>query len=302
MEVKVTYNLARWVVSQRVQRNRYHVNPAIVLLDTWCRLKALAGYSSVIKDIDGCNALAFLEVKSKKTLYKRLADMQAMGWLSHCGSRVELVAWKKLHHLVGMGYKQEFYTKPQKIATEKTTHYWIYGAEIAENKAKQAYSVNKKIEENHEVKADMYNALRQSGADIQRCESDSAYLCNQLLKLYINGFIYGGSAIYPLLTEIRPDTNRSVVRLGMVYNDCLGELRKLSEQERLRYAMRGAYVKRQLVAQQLGKVQKGGKMESLCRQRNKHCKVLYKRSTNSTSQYICDDIAPRFWSPTQPTA
>lgn len=288
-------------------RKDYRINSAIKLVDTWCRLKALAGYSSVIKDVYALDTFDALEC-CPKTMRTRLCELQKLGWLTVSYKQVVLVAWKRLHHLLGMNFIPEWFVKPPKLDNEKTTHYWVYSAEIHANKESQTYMVCRKVAKNHAVEAEFYNELKGAGADIERCESDGQYLCAQLLKLYVNGFVNGGSASYELLRDIRPDTNRGILRLGIVYNDQDGDIepRKLSEADRLRYSMRGAYVKRMLVKEKLATVQQGGTVQSECRQRNKHCTVKYnKGETAAAKKYgafttftrLCDDTVPRLAPP-----
>jgi hypothetical protein len=295
LQFKITYNLSKWAVKQRQQHVERVVNPVIPLVDTWCRLKAIAGQSGCIKDYKSQlpAILPLLEI-CKKTLGSRLLEMERLGWISESIINIRLTSWHHIHLINGLKYDTNFFIKPQKIKEEKTTHYWIYLAESEDNKARQAYCISKQVNENHTIKADVYNQLKSmDGIDFQRCETDSKYLSATLFSLYKQSFV-SGSAIHDILVKIRPDTSRSVVKMGAVYNDdYYTHIKKLNRATKARYAMQGCYVKKKLKSEMLAFIVPGGTLESDTRQRNTDCHVRYNKHCQTTFTALCDTITAR---------
>jgi hypothetical protein len=295
MQIKITYQLARHVVTQRQQHRRYYVNRQLGLFDTWCRLKALSGYSSVIqgwqKQLSDSHGI--LDI-STTVLYRRLQALRAEGWLDFYSDKIILISWAELHRRMGLKYDKQFFTH-NLIQEKKQKFYWIYLAESQTNKARQAYMVAKQVNKNHSVKATVYNELvKDSSVDIALCESNPQYLCDKLQSLYKDGFINGGSEIYETLVRIRPFTSRSSTGMGKEYHGDITHTGKLEQHVKSRYSVLGAYIKQRmssaLVSQNVGV----RTLESEARQRNPYCFVKWNKHNFTTFHAFCDEIEPAF--------
>jgi hypothetical protein len=265
------------------------------LFDTWCRLKALSGYSSVIQGWQKqlTDSYAVLDI-STTVLYRRLQALRAEGWLDYGTEKITLISWAELHRRLGLKYDKQFFTH-NLIQEKKQKFYWIYLAEAQTNKARQAYCVSKKINKNHSVKATVYNELvKDENVDIALCESNPQYLCERLQSLYKDGFVNGGSNIYDTLVLIRPFTSRSSTGMGKEYHGDTTHTGKLEPHVKSRYSVLGAYIKQRmsstLVSQNVGE----RTLESEARQRNPYCFVKWNKYNFTTFHAFCDEIEPAF--------
>lgn len=229
---------------------------------------------------------------STTVLYRRLDALQREGWLTYVNDRITLKSWGDIHHLLGLNYKKDFFTHT--ITTDrKQRFYWVYLAEAMDNKARQAYSVIKKVTKNHAVKAEIVNAIKQDGRiDTGRCESDAAYFLQSLQGLYQSGFVHGGSDSYEILTAVRPFTTRSATGMGKAYNDDATPTRKLGATEKARYSMLGTYIKQAMARAMVAECVPIDTLESDGRARNPHCRVMWNKWNHTTFHAFCDDIRP----------
>jgi hypothetical protein len=293
LQIKITYNLARYAAAQRERhRGKYATNRFIGLVDTWCRLKAIAGQSGVIQGWQKQLADTSKVSISTTVLYRRLDALQREGWLTYVNDRITLKSWGDIHHMLGLPYKKEFFSHTT-TTDRKQRFYWVYLAEAMDNKARQAYSVIKKVTKNHAVKAEVYNAIKQDGRiDTERCESDAAYFLQSLQGLYKSGFVHGGSKSYETLTLIRPFTTRSATGMGKAYNEDFTPTGKLGPQEKARYSMLGTYIKKAMARAMVAESVPISTLESDARERNPHCRVMWNKWNHTTFHAFCDDIRP----------
>jgi hypothetical protein len=291
VQPKITYQLAAWATQQRYKGDSYAVNKVIGAVDTFCRLKTFAGVSSCVKNWRKRKAeIAEKCLISQSTLFRRMEWLHQQGWLNKDYSSLSLKSWHNVHELLEITYDKKFFTSPPKKENETHTHYWIYLAEIVNNKDRQDYMIIKKLNKNHNVKADLLAALKQQGVDINKCES-TTYLLNQLQQLYIKSFVVG-SNIHELLCAIRPDNNRSCVGMGKAWQpEIVSRLNRTSaKNEYDRLAMLASYVKKKMKTQGVAIIQRPGTIESELRQRNSECHVMYNKHNKTTFQALCDDI------------
>lgn len=294
MNPKITYQLAAWATQQRYKADVYQVNQVIGAVDLFCRLKAFAGVSSCIKQWRKRKAeiAAACEV-SQTTLFRRLTWLHSEGWIDKDYSSMSLKSWHNIHEQLSIPYDKQFFEYPAKSNdNEKRTFYWIYLAEIVDNQERQDYMIAKKLNKNHNVKAELFAAMQQRGVDLQQCEKSPSYLQAQLQALYIDSFV-NGSEIHDLLCVIRPDNNRSCVGMGKAWqsesNARLNRTTGKNEYDRL--AMLASYIKKKMKVQGIAIIQRPGTIESDVRGRNKDCYVMYNKRNKTTFQALCDDIS-----------
>lgn len=201
-----------------------------------------------------------------------------------------MLSWAEMHRRLGLRYDRNFFTHKTDTRT-KHRFYWIYLAEALDNRARQAYMIAKKVNKNHSVKATVYNELvKDSTVDIAQCESNPAYLCELLQKMYITGFIKGGSEIYGLLTAIRPFTSRSVTGMGKAYNDDIAPTNKLDPRTKCRYAMNGLYVKKAMAKAVIAQWIPQRHIVSEVRERNPYAQAKWNRYSFITFHAFCDEL------------
>lgn len=295
MTTKITYTLAAWATQQREVKSRYNTNAIIGAVDTFCRLKAFSGVSSCIHNWRKRKYEIALKCEiSTSTLMRRLTWLHDEGWIDKDRLSMRLQSWFTIHEHLGIAYDKIFFELPNKINNERRTFYWIYLAEIQDNKNRQAYMIIKKLNKNHELKAAIYAELKRKGIDIVMCEKSTGHFLIQLQNLYIDSFRFG-SEIHDILVSIRPDTNRSCIGLGKAWtNENHGRINR--HDNKLLYdrlSMQASYVKKKMVKQKVAVVQQTGTIESDVRSRNKDCYVMYNKAEKSTFQAFCDDIITR---------
>ncbi len=296
MQPKITYQLAAWATQQRFKNTVYNTNAVIGAVDTFSRLKAFAGVTSCIKTWRKRKAeIAQVCKVSQSTLFRRINWLQQQGFINKDYSTLTLKSWHNVHEQLQLPYTKQFFTHPliKENEKEKQPFYWIYLAEIVDNKSRQDYMIIKKLNKNHNVKADLLAALQQQGADMQQCSNNPAYLLNQLQALYIQSFVVG-TEIHDLLIAIRPDNNRSCVGMGKAWqSETKSRLnRTTGKNEYDRLAMQASYIKKKMKQQGIAIIQRPGTIESEIRGRNKECHVMYNKHNKTTFQALCDDIAP----------
>jgi hypothetical protein len=282
IQIRVRHALAAWALRQSRIVNKYNTNQIVRLLDIWCRLKAYAGDSGLIKQrLSKMQEIAAFCECSMNKLRPALNELKRMGWLHMDGFCIQLKSEKKIYELCGLEYHRKIdriFYKPEKIKDETHTHYWLYLADIADNKERQAYCFTQKLKLNPELKLWWYGVLQQQKISIQQAEKDNLLLAGAMLHLYRNNFHSKESEMFGWLVENRPDVNRGVLGMADAWNTA---------------PMNVVYVKKKMQEQLIAFVQKIGTIGSSHWSHNKHCRVMWNKHKKQTFQAFCDDIVPR---------
>lgn len=276
------------------RNEKYSINSAVKLLDIWCRLRAFAGHSTVIKQYKSQykDMLAFCECSINK-LKPALQALHDMGWINMDEYNMRVHSERHVYALCGLDYKKHIdrtYIKPPKINNEKTTYFWIYVADVSDNRHRQAYMFHKAVMQTPEKKLQVYAELRSQGFNPYKADEDPIWLANRMHAVYLESFHRNGSEMHDFLVENRPDVNRGVNGMAAAWNTCPQNV---------------SYIKKKMVLQGVAFVQKGGTVSSPHWARNKECHritkdgiemakgVLWNKRTQETFQCFCDDIVPR---------
>jgi hypothetical protein len=275
-------------------RKRYATNRTVRLLDIFCRLKAWAGQSGLIRDHrTKWQQMISLCTCSINKLKPAIKELQRMGWLyvdDHC---IKLHAWQTVYEKCELDYNKKIdriFTKPNRLENEQQTHYWLYLADIEDNRKRQAHTVLQFYLQNSHIKLWLYGIIQQSGTTIADAEKDPSKLLVILQNEYLKSFHSRESEMHSTLVEHRPDVNRSVHGMAYAWNTL---------------PMNVCYVKKKLQSQKLAFVQKIGTIASPGWSRNKFAHqrhtqdgvkpmgVMWNKVRKVTFQSFCDDIVAR---------
>jgi hypothetical protein len=291
---RYTHNPEKYVTERC---NNYRRNSSVKLLDIWCRLRAYVGISGKLPGYRGQlqQITAFCECSINK-LKPALKELHRMGWitLDEEANSMRITGESRVYALCELDYNRKIdriYTKPPKINNEKTSHFWLYVAEIDDNRKRQAYMFRKKMDRTSVGKLWIRAYLTKRGYDPQTIIKDPMQLAAIMKSVYIDSFTQGiDGDIHEILCEHRPDVNRSVSGMADAWNTSPQSV---------------SYIKRQIQRQALAVVQKIGTISSpeWCRNKFVHLAVkngktvakgvLWNGNKNCTFQAICDDIVPR---------
>lgn len=276
------------------RKDHHATNSMVRLLDIWCRLCAYAGQSTVIKQYKSQykDMTAFCECSINK-LKPALKELNRMGWINMDDYNMRIHSEKYVYSLCGLDFKKKTdrtYIKPEKIKDEKTTYFWLYVADVSDNRHRQAYMFHKAVMQTPEKKLQVYAELRSQGFNPYKAEDDPMWLAARMHAVYLESFHRNGSEMHDFLVENRPDVNRSVNGMAAAWDTCPQNV---------------SYIKKQMVLQGIAFIQKGGTVSSPHWARNKECHritkdgiemargVLWNKRTQETFQAFCDDIVPR---------
>lgn len=267
-------------VTQRPEQ--YAKNPMIKLVDIWCRLRAYAGATGLIKERRSkMIEMAVLCECSINKLRPALKELHRMDWLHVDDYCIQVKSEKHVYALCQLDFNKKIdrtFSKTQKLQDEKQTHYWIYLADIDDNRKRQAFVFFKKIMQSPELKMWVYGHVQQQGYKISDAEKDPMLVCRILNDHYRTSFHSRETEMYDWLVENRPDVNRGVKGMAEAWDTCPQNV---------------SYIKSMLVKQHLAFVQKIGTISSPGFSHNKYCRVMYNFATKVTFQAFCDDITPR---------
>lgn len=261
--------------------DNYKTNQRMRLLDIWCRLRAFAGVSSVIQQYPSQykEMTAFCECSLSK-LKAALKQLKEMEWIDMNEYCLRVHSEKRVYALCGLDYNKKIdrlYYKPPKRENEKTTFYWLYVADIDDNRHRQAYKFHKATMQTPETKLWVHAELSRQGYNPDKA-TDPMFLAARMNDVYRNSFHGQESEMHEFFVEHRPDINRGVKGMGDAWNTCPQNV---------------SYIKKKLFLQQLAVVQKIGTISSPGWSHNKYCRVMYNFKTKETFQHFCDDIVPR---------
>lgn len=262
--------------------DKYATNAMVKLLDIWCRLRTYAGTTGLIKErVSKMVDLASVCECSINKLRPALKELHRMDWIHMDEQVIALRSEKHVYAISGLDYQRKIdrtFTKPNKIQNEKQTHYWLYVADIDDNRKRQAYVFHQKIITNPELRVWLYSYMQSQGHTIAQAERDPALVARVLNDLYRDSFQGRESEMFDYLVENRPDVNRGVTGMASAWSTCPQNV---------------SYIKKMLIRQCLAFVQKIGTISSTDFKHNKFCRVMYNFKDKATFQAFCDDIVPR---------
>ncbi len=294
LPVKVRSELARWACKGYELRKVRYTNQRAKWVDMYCRLKAFAGISGLIKNWNSQKPglIAFCEVTSN-TFLARLADLKREGFIYYDKNCIKINSLKTVYTSLDLHYhdKETIFELPKKLNDETQTHYWIYLAEIDHNRSCQAFVFAKKIILNPALRLWLSGYLSSRNISITEVEKDPFRMCALLQAEYLDAFVNRESEMYKWLCGNRPDINRGVKGIARQWKT---------------KPMNVCYAKKKFNKEKIAAIQKLGVVESKWRARNNyiHIKevnkqekatgVIWNEKTGATSQHFCDDISPRY--------
>lgn len=270
----VTYKTAR--------PSQYQVNRMIRYTHVWCILKAHAGKSGLIQQWNkqlpdlltqiGCVRNSFITA---------LRKLKELDWLYFDRGCIKLHSEAHVYKQCGLEYCKRIdriFELPEKITDEKRTFYWIYLADVDDNRQRQAFVLHQKLTHNPELKLWWYGICQQRQKSITAMENDPMALAGMLQAEYLQNFHSRESEMFGWLVENRPDVNRGVKGMAAAWNTL---------------AMNVCYIKKRFEQQMIAVVQRLGSIGSPGNSHNKHCRVMWNKVKRMTFQTFCDDITPR---------
>jgi len=199
------------LVAQRELRTKYETNRAIKTWSIFFLLKSLTT-SGLIKNYAGqAHELAEFCQCNKKTLIRRIEELQKLGLLKFNGTNILLSSYIKAASILGINYNRLFRItyNPHEYKGNQIFQHLLRVEEIRNNQQKQLGALILNLEKNPLVTEQLMPLLAKQGCKLYRIRTDAKYLQEQLLKLQQTAFIEGSD----FLTEIqrfRADVNRSV--------------------------------------------------------------------------------------------
>ncbi len=278
--------------------DQYVKNPMVRLLDIWCRMRAYVGKAGHLPgySIHQQKLAAFCECSINK-LRPAINQLHSMGWitLSKDADTLSISSEKNVYALCGLDYYKKIdriFYKPIKRDNEKTTFYWIYLADISDNRQKQGYVVHKEImsADAPEERSMLEGQIQSRNLNLQQTLQDPMAVCSILKAEYIEGLDGMDGGLHSWLVNNRPDVNRGVNGMGEAWGI---------------HPMNVSYIKKQINKQVLAVITKIGTISSPWRARNPHIHIatvngidkpkgtLWNKRTEETFQAFCDDIEPR---------
>jgi hypothetical protein len=266
------------------------------LLDIWCRLRGY-GEGHLIRDRKKkmASLATFCECSVSKLRYM-LMQLQQMGWLHFDDYCIAITSEAKVYSLCGIDHNRaidRIYYKPEKIKNEKQSFYWLYVAEIDDNRKRQAYTFTKNLLNTSDINAKIWikTFLLKRGYDVEKTIGDTAIMPKLMQAVYLDSFTkHTEDEIHEFLVKNRPDVNRSVYGIADAWS--------VSPQT-------VSDVKKQIRRRCLVDIVKLGTISSRQWARNGACHritrngietvkgTLWNARTKETFQAICDDIVPR---------
>lgn len=273
--------------------DNYKTNEKIRLLDIWCRIRAYEPSHLIRNRKSKMHAMArFCECSDGK-LRPALKELHRMGWIHMDDYCIAIKSEKTVYSLCGLEYYRKLdrvFYKPEKVKDEKTTFYWIYLADIEDNRQRQAYKFHQAVTQTPDSKLYMYGVIQQKGYDIMETEYNPMLVASLMNAAYIDGFSRRENQMHRFLIEHRPDVNRSVLGMAYAWNT---------------HPMKVCYIKKKLLLERLAEIKKTGTISSPHRSRNEFVHIatvdgverpkgtLWNKSSKVTFQAFCDDIRPR---------
>lgn len=277
----VTYVLATWACAGYQQRNKKATNHRLRLLHVYAFLRHYAGSSSYIPpERASPSAMAVACGVSLNTFKTWVRKLHYEGWLFWRDGALQLNSEEAIYSLLGLLYgkkvDQKFYFNGD-IATLKQPYYWIYLANIEDNRRRQAYRFLEKVKADNEAMTWLLQYLEAKGHHLDIITDNPQFIVSIFKNIYLVQFSDGKSAILDFLRTSRPDTNRSTRGMAKVWKTGATTVSR---------------IKKKLVEQRLAHIQKPGTVSSIARNHNKHCHVRYNNAQKVTFQALCDDIVP----------
>lgn len=279
-QLRIPYGLAKYAVKERHLVNKYHTNKYIKNVMAFIILKASAPYSIIRNYKSNIETLAALCDCEKQTMFARIHWLEKEQFLSIEGNDIRLKAWKAVGQLIYINVKH-YKTVIYEPGKNQQPHLQLFTVEIEDNRNRQKFMVQKKMQQNQSLNSGIKSIMLQQGHELNKL-SDFNYVYAWMLTKYQNSF-KGEPALHQLLQQVRPDVNRGVT--GMAYHwNCISK-------------QTVSYVKKQIAANGYAVITKGERITSRQRVRNTDCHVIWNRRKLQTVLALVDDIKPLFSHP-----
>lgn len=273
LHIKIPVALAGEILCMREKRNSYETNRTLKNFTSFLILKAASTYGVYNNYRKQIGYIATLCQCSKQTMFKRLAWMESETLLQFEGGNIRLNGWKHVATKYGVSLKQ-FKTIHCDTSIHKNLHLHFFAAEIEENKKRQAYMIERKLNKNSALKNAVQNVCIQFGADKAKIEN-FAYLHKYMQTIFTTSFI-AKPDIHNLLINVRPDCNRSVKTLAAAWE--------------FKSPQSVSYYKAKLAAEKIASIDKGKRITSQTRARNEAAHVIWNKSRKQTVLCLVDHI------------
>lgn len=273
LQLKIPFALASRATAERQLINVYETNKYIKNITAFLILKSESPYG-LIKDYQKqIDHLSFITQCERQTFKKRLQWMLQEGIAAIEGPHIRLKSWKEVSALYYCDLTK-FKTIQYKPSEQKNIHLHLFASEIEDNKARQSFVIQQKLNKNLALKQTIEAIMLQHGADPSKL-SDINYLLNGMRLLYKNSFV-AEPEIHALLKDIRPDLNRSVKGLSRAWN--------------YKSKQSASYIKNKLQKAGIARIYKGERITSKERSRNNDCHVIWDDRKLQTVLCLVDTI------------
>jgi len=273
--LKIPYNLASRATAERHLVKTYETNNFIKYITFFLILKAESPFSFIQNYKKQIDHLSFITQCERQTFKKRLAWLvsEGLATIENEGTDIRLVSWKQVSVLYYCNL-DSFKLVQYKPDEQKNIHLQLFAADIEDNKKRQTYIIQQKLEKNPALTQVIKNIMHQHGADEKKL-NDFTYLLNGMRKLYRRSF-EAEPEIHAMLNNVRPDVNRGVKGMAKAWS-CRSE-------------QTVSYVKKKLAEAGIIRIYKGERIMSTVRCRNKQCEVIYNRKLKQTFLCLVDTL------------
>lgn len=214
--LKVPYNLASRAVAERHKVITYETNNFIKYITFFLILKAESPFSFIQDYQKQIDHLSFITQCERQTFKKRLQWCVSEGLATIEGSDIRLISWKQVSALYYCNLDR-FKLVQYKPHEQKNIHLHLFAADIEDNKKRQTYMIQQKLNKNPALTQVIKTILHQHGADETKL-NDFNYLLNAMRQLYKRSF-EAEPEIHAMLNHVRPDVNRGVKGMAKAW-DC----------------------------------------------------------------------------------
>jgi hypothetical protein len=273
LHLKFPVELCRYAITERKLVKTYETNRFAKNITAFIILKAESRYSLIknwTKQIDYLSRLCQCERQTMKARIKWMAEKE---FITFEGSHIRLKSWKHISNLLYINL-DKFNTLQYDCTKDSNLHLRLFTTEIEENKSRQLYMVQKKLQQNPGLHSQVKTILEHCGADVRRF-NNTQYFINALRKVYKESFRLE-PALHKILNQVRPDCNRGIKGMAYAWD--------------FKCKQSVSYYKKKMQESGIAVIHKGERITSIERSRNRDCHVIWDNRKKATVLALVDII------------